>query len=251
MENRLGIVVGVVPDRHAGRVRLEGDTLEELVTALAGNLLGRAAVSFDFGRDVHVFNVRRQRELSREVLDEFRVGIRLAATQAVVQMGNVQLPAQLTLFGELAHGVQQQDGVRAAGHADDPPRLRREQCLALEPAAQPFEERIPVHTMLHLRATARVVGLTRRELIIIGERVSYWGEEKRRLSTARHHCSVDHEHKGGPSLQPWGTRMGLRFASPTAEAMGHPSSTAARGAGRYIAVEGKHASQRRTVVERR
>ncbi|MCH8242950.1 MAG: ROK family protein [Planctomycetes bacterium] len=44
-----------------------------------------------------------------------------------------------------------------------------------------------------------------------------WGEY-----TSRGLCVGQAFQAGGPPLQRWGTRMGCRFASPTAKAMGHP-----------------------------
>ncbi len=38
-------------------------------------------------------------------------------------------------------------------------------------------------------------------------------------------------HVGGPPLQRWGTRIGCRFVSPTAKAMGHPASPTAKAMG--------------------
>src|SRR5207244_6614605 len=109
-QDGLGLVVARVTGGDAGRAHLERGASEEGVPELARVVLARR-------RDRSAADPDGRAVPLREVRHELRVLRRCARPQAMVEVRDVEIEAQL--WGEVVEEEEQRRRIRAAGHGDD------------------------------------------------------------------------------------------------------------------------------------
>ena len=116
-QHRLGLIVGGVGHEHGTRAAAMRDPREEVVAGKPARLLQRAPRLLGQRGHVDAFDVEGDAEPLAEAGHIGRVGAALFTAQAVVEVGSARLDAGLVL--QRRHGVEEADGIGAAGDANE------------------------------------------------------------------------------------------------------------------------------------
>jgi hypothetical protein len=115
MEDRLGLIVGMMGGKHDPRRSARRDAFEKSIADAPRALLQRRLSRLDRRP------LGRQADAARPAFggDEALVRVRLGAAQSMIQVGGVQAPAEFVAPVSLVQRRQQSDRVRTARDGDD------------------------------------------------------------------------------------------------------------------------------------